>query len=313
MPTTATIPDSQSLWISTPGRSRASSPFLWQKVEKGRARVELARQDPSLLGRSRSLYVEYSFADDADPYDPLTWWASMPALGFTQTLEQTKSFADSMAEPEFRRAFGCQWGDDLGQDWKIPRDRWLAAVDPDSQVGAELVWVPDVGPDRAWASISVASMRADGRIHVEVVSDGPGTDWLIDGDSERRGLAHLVATHGGSVWFDFKTVGGFTPAFRAADLDASPIPAQDAAVAAPALLDMVLNDRVRHLGQVELDDALGAAETRVFGDGWGWARGRSLRPITALMSVTLAARMLAKTLPELVYDPAAALRAANRL
>ena len=32
-----------------------------------------------------------------------------------------------------------------------------------------------------------------------------------------------------------------------------------------------------------------------------------------MMSVTLAARMLAKTLPELTYDPATALRDANRL
>ncbi|NHF62243.1 terminase large subunit domain-containing protein [Microcella pacifica] len=314
-PTMATVDDAMTWWISTPGKSKLKSPFLWQKVEKGRARVELTRMDPSILDKSRTLYVEFSIPTDVDMYDPLTWWDHMPAVGYTQKLQTIQGFADSMDEPEFRRAFGCQWGDELGGDWKIPKEKWDARIDTESQIGDTLVWVLDVTPDRAWASISAASLREDGKVHIEVVDEGPGTDWLIDGDDRAsddelrlHGIAYLQREYGGTVWYDHLTVGSFAPDLRDAGVEANPIEARDVMVAAPMLLDWVLNDRVVHLGQSELSDALSSAATSTFGDGWRWARGRSMRPITALVSVSLALRMLAKTLPDLNYDPLAALR-----
>jgi len=282
--------------------------------------VEMARLDPTQLERSRSLYVEFSVPKDADVYDPATWWLHMPAVGYTQTLETIQGFADSMDEPEFRRAFACQWGDDFADaDWKIPRAKWAERRDPDSQISETVLWVIDVSPDRSWASIGVASPREDGRIHLEVVDDGPGTDWLIDGDDrpdsdpERlHGIAYLVQKYGGQVWYDHLTAGAFAPDLRDAGIDAHPIGAQDVVVAAPMLLDWVLNDRVRHIGQSELDDALASAATSTFGDGWKWSRGKSMKPITALVTVSLALRKLAELLPELNYDPVAAMREANR-
>lgn len=315
MPTMATVHDAMTWWISTPGKSKIKSPFMWQKVEKGRARVELARMDPTVLDKSRSLYVEFSIPRDVDVYDPVTWWDYMPAVGYTQTVDTIAGFADVMGEPEFRRAFACQWGDEFGTDWKIPKEKWDEREDEDSQIGEKLVWILDVSPDRAWASISVASQRDDGLVHLEVVDDGPGTDWLIDGDdrpegddAKLNGIAALVAKYGGDVWYDHLTVGGFAPDMRDAGVEARPVEARDVMVAAPMLKDFVLNGRVVHLGQEELTDALASAATSTFGDGWKWSRGRSMRPITALVSVSLALRMLAKTLPDLNYDPLAALR-----
>ena len=315
MPTMATVDDAMTWWISTPGKSKIKSPFMWQKVEKGRSRVELARMDPSTLDRSRTLYVEYSIPHDADVYDPTVWWMHMPALGYTQPVDTIQSFADSMDEPEFRRAFACQWGDDFGGDWKIPRSNWEDVLDAESQISDTLVWVADVTPDRAWASIGVAALRDDGKIHIEVVDEGPGTDWLIDGDDRAdddgqrlHGISYLVNKYGGEVWYDHLTVGSFAPDFRDAGIHAHAIESRDVMVAAPMLLDYVLNGRVVHIGQTELSDALASAVTAVFGDGWRWARGRSMRPITALVSVSLALRMLAKTLPDINYDPLAALR-----
>lgn len=315
MPTMATVADAMAWWISTPGRSKIKSPFMWQKVEKGRARVELARMDPTVLDKSRSLYIEYSIPADLDVYDPLVWWGHMPAVGYTQTVETIQGFAESMDEPEFRRAFACQWGDDLAGDWKIPRESWDARRDPDSQMSDKLVWVLDVSPDRAWASIGVAAQRDDGDIHIEVVEDGPGTDWLIYGDdrpegdeAKLHGIAYLVREHGGEVYYDHLTVGPFAPDLRDAGIEAQPVEARDVMVSAPMLMDFVLNRRVWHLGQAELDDALASAATATFGDGWRWSRGKSMRPITALVAVSLALRMLAKTLPDINYDPLGALR-----
>lgn len=310
MPTMATVPDAMTWWISTPGKSKLKSPFMWQKVEKGRARVETALADPQTLERSRSLYIEFSIPADADIGDPLTWWTHMPAVGYTQTLETIQGFWDSMDEPEFRRAFGCQWGDEFTTDWKIPRENWVECRDEESQPGEFIIWIPDVSPDRTWASISMASLRSDGRIHLEVVNDGPGTGWLVEGDNRPEddaarlhGLAHLKRTHGGEVWYDHQTVGAFAPDFAKAGIEATPIEARDVMVAAPQILDFTLNDRIRHLGQAELDDALASAATVTFGDGWKWSRGKSMRPITALVSTTLALRMLTVKLPDLSYDP----------
>ena len=315
MPTMATVPDAATWWISTPGRSRARSPFMWQKVEKGRARVEQALIDPTSLDRSRSLYIEFSIPADVDVYDPRVWWENMPALGYTQLVETIQGFADSMDEPEFRRAFGCQWGDEFASDWKIPADAWAAVVDRDSQPSDRLVWVVDVSPDRAHAAISVASQRDDGLVHLEVVESWPGTDWVVHGDPTRgggvlscHGIAELVRRYGGQVFYDHLTVGALGPALADAGVPASPIAAADIRVAAGALLDAVLNGTVRHLGQQELTDALASAATRVFGDGWAWARGKSMADITPLVSVTLAHWMLTKTLPDINHDPLGALR-----
>lgn len=316
MPATAAVEDAQSAWISTPGESKTKSPFLWSKVEKGRARVELARTDPTMLDRSRSLYIEYSFDDDEDPYDPMTWWRRMPALGFTQTVEKIQSFADSMGEAEFRRAFGCQWGDDFASDWKIPRDAWEACRDVESTIADDrLVYVFDVAPDSAWASISVAGVREDGRIHVEVISDGLGTDWLVHGDPTRDlvGMREILDADPGDVWYEHKFAGFMVPQMRDAGIEPQAIPSHDIAISGPGLLDAVLSDRIRQLGQAELEEQLASAGTKVSDDVWRWARGESMRPITGLTGVSHAVQVLTRTLPELSYDPAAALRAGNGL
>ncbi len=317
-PATLTVDDRQSLWISTAGETKVKSPFLWSKVERGRRRVELVRADPAELDRSRSMYIEYSAPDDADVLDPATWWATMPALGFTQSIESVQSiFEDEeMTEREIRRAFFCQWGDDLAADWKIPKARWDDCRDVDSEiVDDRLVYVFDVAPDSAWASIAVAGVREDGRVHIEVISDGPGTGWLVHGDPDRGlvGMAEIVAADPGDVYCEMKFAGFIVPDMLDAGIDVQPMPDADVVIAGPGLLDAVLNDTVRHLGQTEIDDQLASAATSIRGETWRWARGRSLRPISGLTAVSDAHRMLAKTLPDLGYDPLAVLREANRL
>ena len=49
-------------------------------------------------------YFEWSAPDDADPFDPATWWACMPALGHTVDVETITADADDMDADEFRHA-----------------------------------------------------------------------------------------------------------------------------------------------------------------------------------------------------------------
>ncbi|MGZ0067852.1 hypothetical protein [Microbacterium arborescens] len=316
MPATTAVPDSQSLWISTVGESKTKSPFMWKKSELGRARVELQLADPSHLNdqKMRSLYVEYSADPKADPDDPMTWWSCMPALGYTTTERKIAAFRESMKDG-FLRPFLNWWGDDLETDWKIPKDRWEDVSDPDSEPDRpEVVYVIDVSPDSAWASIAVAGVRADGTFHLEVLDDGPGTHWVIDGDSElgMSGIAELTAGAPGEIYLEHQTAGFLMPALIEAGFDPKPMTSSDIAVSGPGLLNDVLNAQAWHLGQPELTEALKAAAVKKVGDGWRWIRGRSMRPISALVAVTYARQMLASLLPELSYDPTAALLAANR-
>lgn len=312
-PATTAVPDSMSLWISTVGESKTKSPFLWKKAEAGRARVDLVRADPSMLNVHRTMYVEYSAPPDADPDDPLTWWGCMPALGYTTTERKIAAFRESMRDGFFR-PFLNWWGDDLAADWKIPQERWNDRLDPDSKIADNrLVYVFDVAPDSAWASISVAGMRSDGSAHIEVIADGLGTDWLVDGDPKRElpGMRQILAADPGDVYCEHRFAGFIVPKMLEVGIDVEPMQASDVAISGPALLDAVLSGWVWHLGQSELDEQLASAETMPHGEGWKWARGKSLRPITGLVSASHALRMLAKNLPDLGHDSLAAFRTAN--
>ncbi len=287
-PGSITILDAQRYAMSTVGWTKTQSPYLWSKMAAGRARVEAGLD-------SHTLYVEFSAPEDADWLDEDVWWQTMPALGFTQTLDKVRAEADSPEkEKGFRRAYLNQWGDVLHTDWKIPQDAWFAVEDQDSQPTDTLVWVVDVAHDRSSAAIAMASMRDDMVAHVEVVDYRPGTAWLPDR------VAALVDHHGGrdDIWYDHQTVGALVPDLEDAGLEPHAIPARDIQVSGQALVDAVLNKRMAHIGQVELTQALAGAATRAIGDGWAWKRGASMGDICPLVAATEAHWMLLKTMPE---------------
>ena len=325
-PAMIAVADAQRLWISTAGYSQRKSPFLWEKKEQGRARVELLRADLALLNdpRYRSLYIEYSAPMDADPDDPLTYWGCMPALGFTQSLANVISERENLKDGFFRPYLNW-WADELTVEWKIPKAKWEAVADPDSEPaeGQPVVYVIDVSPDSTWASIGVAGPREDGAIHGEVLADAPRildyddadpTGWLIHGDRDRDipGILDVLKRDDGPVYVELKTAGFLVPKLQELGVDVRVMADTDIAVAGPGLLDAVLTRQFRHTGQEEITDALQEAAVQAFGDGWKFTRSKSMRPITALVSVAYARQMLSKLLPELSYDPLAAFREANR-
>lgn len=302
-PAQVTLADAQTLIASTVGRSKGASPYLWRKVEAGRNIVESGID-------SRTLYVEFSAPEDADWLDQDVWRRTLPALGYTQTIDRVIAQTENLGEQQFRRAFLNQWGDDMPTDSKIPQAAWAEVLDEHSQSIGEPTWVLDVSPDQAAASIGMAGDRTDGTFHIEVVDHGQGTDWVIDGDDRSsddplhlHGLRELVTRWGGTVWCDAVTVGGLLPRLQEAGINVRPIPSSEVRLAAGGLLDAVLNTKVHHIGQTELDTALAAAGTRKIGDGWAWSRGASMQDITALVSVSLALWMHMKTAPDRNYDP----------
>jgi len=111
------------LWIvSTAGTEKSS--YFRGKVEDGRARAEMGLTDTGC-------YVGYSFADDEDAADPVTWRRRMPALGVTVSEETVKADLDLMDFSEFRRAYGCQWPEVAKPGWEVVgQDTWNACASP---------------------------------------------------------------------------------------------------------------------------------------------------------------------------------------
>ena len=60
------------------------------------------------------------------------------------------------------------------------------------------------------------------------------------------------------------------------------------AQACARLVDAVAEDNLRHLGTVDLLNAIRAASTRSLADRWLWSRSKSTVDISPLVAVTLA-------------------------
>ena len=115
------------LWVVSAAGTEKSAYFK-AKVEDGRARAEMGVT-------SDGCYIGYSFADDEDPGDPVTWRRRMPALGITVTEETVRTDYELMTLSEFRRAYGCQWPDVAKPGWEvIGKDTWGAAAVPQGRL-----------------------------------------------------------------------------------------------------------------------------------------------------------------------------------
>jgi phage terminase large subunit-like protein len=101
------------LWVVSAAGTEKSTYFRG-KVEDGRGRAEMGQTD-------RGCYFGYGAADDADPGDPATWRACMPALGITVSEEVVAADYDLMELSEFRRlrAYLCQWPEIAKPGWEV--------------------------------------------------------------------------------------------------------------------------------------------------------------------------------------------------
>jgi hypothetical protein len=278
-PAMITRPGAQLWVVSTAGRSRTKSAYLWGKIEAGRA-----RRDVDLDGSVA--YFEWSAPLDADPVDPATWWDCMPALGHTQPEAAMRAELESMDLREFRRAYLNQWQDQIADEWNIiPEKAWLARTGaagvPDVPVAFALAvaW-----PDAEFGSIAVAGRRG-GELLVQVADHRPGTSWMVDRavELQAHGPCAFVVDPGGPA-------GRLIADLEAAGVELVKPSMREVAQAAGQFYSGVAGDEpyVRHYDQSELSGALAAVQKRPLGDAWTWARKGPV-DVSPLEAVTLAA------------------------
>ena len=302
---TVTRRSPQTFVISTAGNERST--FLWRKVLAGRRMVELG-------GSGRSCFFDWSVPDDAPYDDPAVWAQYLPAYGHTITEQRLKArLAKALANPDevdedgyepglpgFLRGYLNRWVKvplltGGVRPSEIAPEAWMAdaLVDSGSRIVGRKVIGVGVGKGATSASLVVTGRRADGVPHVETLLRESGVWWL-----ERR-LRDLVTEHNviAVAWDNGGDARPMAPDIQRAasagsDVKALPLTGREWAAACEAFAICVKEERVRHLGDLLLLDAVSGAFRLPTGDGWRWDTSESRTDITPLLAATAALRAL---------------------
>lgn len=288
-PAMITRPEPQLWVVSTAGTKK--SVYLRAKVDAGRARCEADL-------REAVAYFEWSAPDDADPDDEETWWACMPALGYTIDVEAIRADKATMDLADFRRAYLNQWPDAAPDRWTvIPEKMWTDQIREDSVLTGRVALGLDMTPNKSHGAIAAFGSNQEGAGHLEITDHSAGTGWMLDRAlvlaAKWEPKCFVIDAKGpaGSLVGDLKR--GITKLVKEGKID------RDIPVVTPNIseicqacgwfYDGVRYSRLVHLGDKAMAYALAGADKRVIGDAWAWSRKSTDEDISPLYAGTLAA------------------------
>ena len=220
----------------------------------------------------------------ADLDDQAAWAQANPALGIRIDPRAVRAERRRLSARGFaveRLGIG-DWPRTDHFSTVIDLATWDELADEQSKLGDKFCLAFDVSPDRR-TSISAAGPSTDGHWHVEVLDERSGTGWVAQ-RLEEISAAHYPAEivcdgHGSeSILSQVEELG----------LEVRVLTAGEHAQACGQLVDVVAEEKLRHLGDERLRDAIRAAHTRPLGDAWAWSRKNSSGNISPLCSATFA-------------------------
>lgn len=299
----------QLVWASAGGNEK--SVWLNKKRATGRELIERMWETGE---RPSVAYFEWFAPDDMPRDQPSTWRTCLPALGHTVT--------EAVIRSELEKASGDPSGFDRSylnrtrkatppEDPNVPKAKWLGLADAASRKGTEVAFAIDVSQDRAWSTIGAASIRPDGRAHLEVVARRPGTDWVVPAVAKLAKLwdpvAVGVASSGApasSLIDDLVAAGIDAPRDkdRPERGDLAVMRHGDVVEACGQMADSLNQGTAAHIDQAPLTAAVNGARTRRVGDAWVLDRTASLVDVSPLCAVTFARWALLTRLAS-VYNP----------
>ncbi|MGW0537819.1 terminase large subunit domain-containing protein [Streptomyces sp. NPDC003032] len=315
-PAMLTRAKAQLWWASAGGTTK--SVWLNKKRKMGRALIEAlfaALAADAAAVRPRAAYFEWYAPEDMDRADPATWRATLPALGHTVTEAIIAAELEKMDPAEFDRAYLNRTRKPTPPtDPNVPKKQWPGLVDAKSRPGRDVAFAIDVSQDRTQASIAAASLRADGKVHMEVVARRPGTDWVVPAMVKLHKLwdpvVVAVASSGapaGSLIDDLVAAGIDVPKDKEHPQRGDLIVMRngDVVEACGQMADAMNQGTARHIDQVPLTAAVNGARTRRNGDAWTLDRTNSLTEISPLCAATFARWALLIRGPHVIddYDP----------
>lgn len=275
MPTTSSAPLRNPQWIFTgtpPGPNANGEIFT-------RVRNE------ALSGKAvRLAWHEWSSDSGSDLDDRDEWRKVNPALinGRLQ-FEVIEGERARFSDDGFARERLGMWSSALAST-VIDGESWALVADPSSLAIESLALAVDVSPDRSMASIGLAGMRADGRWHVELDEQRRGMGWIVPWVVQRcqRNTIRAVVIDGMSP------AASLIDELARAGVKVTTTSASNMAAACGTFYDAVMDARVAHTDQPQVNLALSVARKRIIGDAWGWNRRNADSDITPLVAVTLA-------------------------
>jgi phage terminase large subunit-like protein len=268
-----------------PTLSARPNPQLWYTSSAGMDDSEQLRavRERGITGESPSLaYFEWSSEPDADLDDRKSWAAANPAFGIRIPETFIERERQALPDREFARERLGIW-DDHASERVIDPVLWAKMADSASKPADPVAFACDITPDRRSGSIAACGRRSDGRLHLEIVENRPGTGWMVARTAELVENHHPCAVAldpGGPV-------GSLVPLFAEAGLKVTELSARELGQACGGLHDDVSEDSLRHLGQIELDAAVGMARRRPLGDAWRFSR-KGDADISPLYAATVA-------------------------
>ena len=246
-------------------------------------------RDRGRKGSDSLAWLEWSPGEkweDAD--DREAWYAANPALGFRLTESYIEKERAALTDDSFRRERLCIW-DDSVQGVVIKPEDWAECLDPSSREDEDIAIGIDVAADRSASSIAVAGLRADGNVHVEVVENRGRSGWVPARVAQLVNEWNPVAVMVDSIG----TSGELIPKIQQHGIEVLIGNTRDATQACGDFLTAIESNTLRHIGQLELDEAVAAARSRPVGTegAWAWNR-KDQTDITPLVACTLAKRAL---------------------
>lgn len=274
--TSSSAPLGNPQWLYTgtpPGPSVNGEVFT-------RVRADALGQAPG-----RVCWHEWSAESGCDMDDRSVWERVNPALASGRLLwDVVAAERASYSDAGFGRERLGMW-EEAHTLRVIGEAAWEACRDEFSRPGERRVLGVDVAPDRSMSSVAAASVRPDGRTHVEVIGHSRGADWLGLFISERWGARMFDAV----VVDERSAAAGLADALRTDGVPVLATTTGQLAAACGGFYDACVSGSVAHLGQPPLDVAVDGARKRDVGDAWAWNRKNPQTDITPLVAVTLAA------------------------
>jgi hypothetical protein len=273
-PTISASPNPQTIYLGTPP-SPVHQGEIWARVRQ----AGLAGEEERLC------WQEWGCLPDADLADRGNWAAANPSMGLLIDPETIADEYNDFDEATFGRERAGMW-DDPTTARIISADSWAVCAAPLLvDAGGEVAIAVDVAPDRRSGSISVASWTTDDLPFVDLVKKFSEPEWAV------RKIVDMCDRH------DVRAVVVDAASPSASLVD--PLRQRGVAVTVTTLrqmcaacggfYDAVIDGRLRHLDDVDLNFALSVARKRPIGDaGWGWCRKTSDSDITPVMTATLA-------------------------
>ena len=266
LPTLSAVPNPQ-VWYTS------SAPMLTS------SQLHMIRER-GLTGTDESLcYLEWSAPDDVMSDDRAAWARANPAMGIRIDPESVARERAAMPEAEFRRErLGiAELPSAANIDRPISVEDWARAEDASSRPGLVVKFGLAVHPSRQWSALTAASVRADGRVHVEVIGAAAGVAWLLPRAIQvaTDWKAPMCVEAGGPS-------GALLPDLQAAGVEVVALARRDVVAAFGRVSDLAVNDKLRHTGQAQLTAAVHMAERRVSGEQLVWVQhGADITPLYA--------------------------------